>query len=142
MAKKLTGVFLLGVMALLITLKHPAFNYCLCLESFTLIDCECVEEQVVEFECDTCCPLEDEQPCKTSDVSDDCFVSLMFDSGEFVQTETFHFSEASELGEMLPVEFLLVDSFELESLAPIRGSPDLPIASAAPLYQRHSVYLL
>ncbi|MGJ8673086.1 hypothetical protein [Rubritalea sp.] len=142
MVKKLTGIFLLGVMALLITLKHPAFNYCLCLESFKLADCECYEEQVVESECGTCCPMEQERSCKTDGESDDCFVSLMFDAGEFVQTETFQYSDACELAELAPVEFLLVDGYELESLAPIRGSPDTHPLYAEPLYVRHSVYLL
>jgi hypothetical protein len=143
MVKQATGLFLLGVMALLITLKHPAFSYCQCLEALGLAGCECKEEVVVAPECgSTCCPSQTEEVCETGIDPDDCMVSLAYDAGEFVQTEHFKFVDLALVAEMQPTEYLLVDSYPLETLAPARGSPDPPPIADAPLYIRHSVYLL
>ena len=142
--KKLSGVFLLCVMTAVVALKQPAFKYCLCMESLMLADCECVEEVVVKT-CGSCCEAEEpaETVCKTHGEPEDCFVTISYDSGDFVSGGQFDFAGSVELAELVRCDCLLIDSFEVEGCHMARGSPQLsPTFFSEPLFVRFSSFLI
>lgn len=142
MAKQVTGIFLLGVMALLITLKHPALNYCLCLDSLTLVEHGCAEEVVdKEAECGSCCASE--SYCDSQGAEEDCLVSLIFDAGEFTHAPAYFDVDApmeSDTEVAWETHDLLVNGTTARAL-PIRGSPEGPPPQTR-LYTAYSVYLI
>ena len=147
--KKLTGVFLFCVMTMVVALETPALKYCLCMESFIMMDCACErepEEAVEEPTCGSnCCATAEpasEAICKTHGEKQGCTLSFTMDLGDYHQGAGFEFSAVSPVAMLPPVDYVLVESFVSEQVTHIRGSPEPPPLVSVPLYVRHSVFLL
>jgi len=149
-AKKLTGIFLFCVMTMVVALEIPAVKYCLCMDSFVMLDCACEVEPVEVTEeptcASSCCAAAEpasEPVCKTHGEKQDCMLSFTMDLGDYHQGAGFEFSPVSPFVTLPPVDYVLVDSFVPEQVCHTRGSPvPPPPLSSVPLFVRHSVFLL
>jgi hypothetical protein len=153
MVSKTTGIFLLGLMAMVIGLKHPSLKYCLCMESLTLVEQGCCVEVEQEASCcgvpkqASCSAAADEDACGENDLcalpdGEDCEVDLVFDLGDYVGSEKPVELEKHETIELIvSAELPTFALREHAGVGGIRAGPEPP-PIAVPLYVRHSVYLL
>ena len=149
-AKKLTGIFLFCVMIMVVALKFPAVKYCLCMESFVMLDCACevdsaavAEEPTCSSNCCASAEPASEPICKIQGEKQDCMLSFTMDISDYRQGAGFEFSPVRPIAMPPPVDYVLVDCFVPEQVCRTRGSPvPPPPLSSVPLFVRHSVFLL
>ncbi|MFD2157879.1 hypothetical protein ACFSW8_03085 [Rubritalea tangerina] len=151
MVKRMTGLFLLSVMAVAIAMELPVLKFCLCQDKVVLASCDCEEEAAVvsEATCGSCCGAElvrGEQVCETRGLSQDCIVTLDFDLGEYTpfsvidQVVTVEHSlsppQWREHGEAMVLPTVLKQE------NPARGSPPDVGGGSLPVYKRVEVFLI
>ena len=140
---KMTGVLLFGLMTMVVTLKHPAFIYCPCMESLMLVDCDhsLVIEDDTGSSADCCQSVPREvQSSESSGDSERCSVNLEFDLGDYFSSG--HSIELTQqVAEISSNDARVFPANSVQGLQvfPIRAGPPISF-SEEPLFVRYSVY--